>query len=69
MLHPSINLLREKVDSRYTLVVMASKRAREVIKGKPSLLDEARNIEKPVSIAINEIAEDIISYTRNEEIE
>lgn len=28
MLYPSINLLKTKVDSRYTLVVLASKRAR-----------------------------------------
>jgi len=33
MLYPSINKIREKVDSRYTLVVLASKRSRDIIDG------------------------------------
>ena len=64
MLYPSINLLKTKVDSRYTLVVMASKRARDIVDGKPKLTVEESN--KPVSIATYEIADDLISYTRSE---
>ena len=63
MLYPSINLLREKVDSKYTLVAMASKRARDIIDGKPTLVEAA--INKPVSIATEEIAEDKITYSRS----
>lgn len=63
MLYPSINLLRNKVDSKYTLVSMASKRARDIIDGKPLLVDPT--INKPVSIATEEIAEDMISYSRS----
>lgn len=63
MLYPSINLLREKVDSKYTLVSMASKRARDIIDGKPVLTDPT--IDKPVSIATEEIAEDQITYKRS----
>jgi DNA-directed RNA polymerase subunit omega len=63
MLYPSINLLREKVDSKYTLVSMASKRARDIIDGKPVLTDS--DIDKPISIATKEIAEDQITYRRN----
>ena len=48
MLYPSINLLRTKVDSKYTLVAMASKRARDIIDGKPVLVDDPA-INKPVS--------------------
>lgn len=62
MLYPSINLIKTKADSRYTIVIMAAKRARDLIDGKPSLVNE--QIKKPVSIAANEIAEDLISYTR-----
>lgn len=65
MLYPSINLLKTKVDSRYTLVVLASKRARDIIDGKPKLTE--KDCTKPVSIAANEIAEDLISYTRDEQ--
>lgn len=64
MLYPSINELREKVDSKYTLVVLAAKRSRDIIDGMP-VLTEA-NIEKPVSLATNEIAEDLVTYKRED---
>lgn len=67
MLYPSINLIREKADSRYTLVILAAKRARDLIDGKPKLTEE--EIEKPVSIAANEVAEDLITYRREADIE
>ena len=66
MLYPSINEVRKKADSRYTLVVLAAKRARDIIAGKPKLTEV--NIDRPVSIAANEIAEDLITYRREEEI-
>ena len=63
MLYPSINLLKTKVDSRYTLVVMAAKRARDLVDGKPKLTLMDSN--KPVSIATFEISDDLISYNRS----
>lgn len=66
MLYPSINEIKKKADSRYTLVIMAAKRARDIIDGKPKLTQV--DVDKPVSIAANEIAEDLISYTRDKEI-
>ena len=60
MLYPSINKIRTKVDSRYTLVILAAKRARDIIEGMPKLTEA--DFEKPVSIAANEIAEDLITY-------
>ena len=62
MFYPSINVIKSKADSRYTIVIMAAKRARDIIDGKPSLVDES--IKKPVSIAANEIAMDLITYRR-----
>ena len=47
---------------RNTIVILAAKRARDIIDGKPILTDV--EIDKPVSIAANEIAEDLITYTR-----
>lgn len=60
MLYPSINKIRTKADSRYTLVILAAKRARDIIEGMPKLTEA--DVEKPVSIAANEIAEDLITY-------
>lgn len=65
MLYPSINTIRTKADSRYTLVILAAKRARDIIDGMPKLTEE--EINKPVSIAANEIAEDLITYREAEE--
>ncbi|HPR23655.1 MAG TPA: DNA-directed RNA polymerase subunit omega [Bacillota bacterium] len=72
MLYPSINEIRKKADSRYTLVILAAKRARDIIDGKPILIEgtdeEGRDFseERPVSVAANEIAEDYITYKRQE---
>lgn len=60
MLYPSINKIRTKADSRYTLVILAAKRARDIIDGMPKLTEE--EVNKPVSIAANEIAEELITY-------
>ena len=60
MLYPSLDEIRTKVDSKYTLVVLAAKRARDIIEGMPKLTEA--DVEKPVSIAANEIAEDLITY-------
>jgi len=66
MLYPSINELRKKADSKYTLVILAAKRARDIIDGKP-LLAEDGDVEKPVSAAASEIAQDYITYRRESE--
>ena len=65
MLYPSINEIRKKADRRWTLGMLAAKRARDIIDGKPSLADV--DIDRPVSIAANEIAEDLITYKREDE--
>lgn len=62
MIYPSINDLMKKVDSRYTLVVEAAKRARQLVDGAPKL--SKVNSEKEVTIAIHEISEDKITYVR-----
>ena len=62
MVKPSVAELLEKVDNRYTLVILAAKRARDIIDGKPKLSDV--DIDRPVSIAAHEISEDLITYKR-----
>ena len=67
IVQPTIVELSEKVDCRYTLVVEASKRAREIIGGSLPLIDTQET--KPLTIAIEEINRRLITYSRNEENE
>lgn len=67
LLYPSINELTEKADSKYTLAMLAAKRARDIIDGKPVLTEHEK--ERPVSTATYEISEDLITYRRIEEEE
>jgi len=62
MVHPSLDVLVKKVDSKYTLVVMASKRARSLMDGQTALTDSKSN--KPVTVALEEIAQDKITFER-----
>jgi DNA-directed RNA polymerase subunit omega len=62
MIEPAIGSLLKKVDSRYTLVVAAAKRARQIADGSHKLTKCSS--DKPVTIAINEINENKITYVR-----
>ena len=63
---PSIDYLTEKVGSKYALVIMASKRARQLVDGAPALVKCDSN--KPVSIALKEIAEGLVTIATPEEV-
>ncbi|WP_454054464.1 DNA-directed RNA polymerase subunit omega [Clostridium sp. Marseille-Q7071] len=65
MINPSIVELLKKVDNRYSLVVAASKRARQLIEGKEPLITV--DSTKPVTIAINEINEGAIETETTKE--
>ncbi len=62
MIHPSLDTLVTKVDSKYTLVTLAAKRAREIMSGEISLVESKSN--KPVTIALEEITQNKITYQR-----
>ncbi|MGI6092802.1 MAG: DNA-directed RNA polymerase subunit omega [Veillonellaceae bacterium] len=62
MIHPSLDVLVKKVDSKYTLVVLAAKRAREILDGNTPTVESKSN--KQVTIALEEIASNNISYER-----
>ena len=78
MMYPPIEELLEKVDSKFTLVSLAAKRARQ-INSYFSQLGEglgaivppqvASVSRKPLSIALEEIAADKITYERAEDTE
>jgi len=58
--------LLEKVDSKYTLVVAVAKRARQLVDGQTKLTNV--NSNKPVTIAINELYEEKITYERTKPV-
>ena len=62
MKQPSLDVLMRHVDSKYTLVVATAKRAREITEGSQKLVDTESY--KAVTIALEEIANDKVTYER-----
>jgi len=62
MIYPSIDDLLEKVDSKYTLVIAAAKRGRQLRNGSKSSVDEEHT--KDVATALREIEAGNIEYER-----
>lgn len=60
MINPSIVDLLTKVDNRYSLVIITSKRARQIIEGSKPLIDTEKS--KPLTVAINELNAGSITY-------
>jgi DNA-directed RNA polymerase subunit omega len=56
----------EHIDSRYELVLLASKRARQIAMGLPPLVDE--DSDKPTVIALREIAEKLVTSENIDEM-
>lgn len=54
MLYPSIDNLLEKIDSKYSLVILASKRAHDLADNERPMLDEYQS-HKNVGRALEEI--------------
>jgi len=61
MVNPSTDKLMSRVDSRYGLVVCASKRARQLVDGE-DLKEIEMKSTKDVTNALEEIAEGKIAY-------
>lgn len=53
LLYPSINHLQTIVESKYSLVILTAKRARDIVDGKPALTEHPA--WRPVSQAAIEI--------------
>lgn len=68
MIKPGITELSRYVDSRYTLVSMAAKRARMVSEEQNSADVYDPKADKPVTVAVNEIAKGKVGYVRSESI-
>ena len=62
MVKPPLKKLESQVDSKYTLVILAAKRARELT------IPGVNSAEKEVSAALKEIANDTITYERTKNV-
>ena len=62
---PTVTELLTKAENRYELVIMTSKRARQIAEGAEKLTDV--NEENNVTVAANEIAEGKVNVDKGEE--
>ena len=60
LIKPTLESLMQKVDSKYSLVTLAAKRARELTDGDEPLVET--DTKKVVSIAMEEIDQGKITY-------
>ena len=65
MIHePSIDVLAERVGSKYALCIVAAKRARQIISASKNKSKDFPENEKPLTIAANEIYEGKVIATK-----
>lgn len=67
MFNPSFRELEEKGGNRYTLVLLISKRARQLIAGDEPMVNT--NSKRQVSIALEELFEDKISFSEHQDVD
>lgn len=64
MLEPSIDKLQEKINSKYTLVTLSARRARQMLEtNSNSLLIDNPKSYKQVGIALEEVLDDKLYVT------
>ena len=61
---PNVMELLEHTDTRYTLVVEAAKRGRQIIAGSAPLIDTHDEEIKPLRVAVDEIDRGLVTYDR-----
>ncbi len=61
IVEPSVLELLKHSESRYTLVVEASKRGREIVGGAQPMID-AKEM-KPLKVAVEEVNRGLLTYT------
>lgn len=66
MLYPSIDDLKKQIDSKYSLVSLAAKRARQLQEGSPEKMDKYVSY-KPVGKALEEIASGDLTKEKQDE--
>ena len=67
IVEPNVLELLEKAETRYTLVVEASKRGRQLVAGAQPLVD-VKDM-KPLGVAVEEINRGLVTYEKPVEME
>jgi DNA-directed RNA polymerase subunit omega len=65
MIYPSADKIEEQVDSKYALVILAAKRAKQLKEGSRHLI--RTDSTNPLTIALEEIADGAINYQFDED--
>ena len=65
LIQPSIDSLLTKVENKYILALLVSKRARDLFEGKESLIED--EFINKVTTAIHEVEQSKVSYKRTDE--
>ncbi|AMA62513.1 MAG: DNA-directed RNA polymerase subunit omega [Kurthia gibsonii] len=66
MLYPSVDVLKTKIDSKYSLVSLAAKRARAMQEGKEERLSSYKSV-KNVGKALEEVAAGVLTKEKQDE--
>ena len=66
MLYPSVDVLKTKIDSKYSLVSLAAKRARAMQEGKEERLASYKSV-KNVGKALEEVAAGVLTKEKQDE--
>ncbi len=59
MIYPSADTIEDRVKSRYSLVVLSAKRAKQIKEGAPILIDT--DSTNPLTVALEEIAAGMVT--------
>lgn len=65
IVEPNVMQLLEHADTRYTLVVEAAKRGREILAGSHPMIESDET--NPLRVAVEEIDRGLITYTKRSE--
>ncbi|SIS62237.1 DNA-directed RNA polymerase subunit omega [Salimicrobium salexigens] len=67
MLEPSIDSLQKQISSKYTLVALSARRARELKQGAEPLVEKTKSPQS-VGVALQEIEEGVLSYSYSDKV-
>ncbi|MFD2925469.1 DNA-directed RNA polymerase subunit omega [Halobacillus naozhouensis] len=68
MLEPSIDSLQEQIKSKYTLVTLSARRARELKQGSAPMVENPTSSQQ-VGVALEEIQAGKLDYTHSDQIQ
>ncbi|WP_082234226.1 DNA-directed RNA polymerase subunit omega [Halobacillus massiliensis] len=68
MLEPSIDSLQEKIKSKYTLVTLSARRARELKQGSAPMVEQPTSSQQ-VGVALEEIDQGKLNFSQSDVIQ